>query len=66
MKYHVTTAGMGCKHCIARVTNALQSLGANITRMELNDFDIEYDGDTASVRRAIEDLGFEFKAIEAE
>jgi len=65
MLYHVKTNGMGCKHCIARVTGALNTLGAAIESMELNSFVIDYSGDTQAVRRAIEDLGFEVVSIEA-
>ena len=65
MKYRVTTSGMGCQHCIARVTNALNTIGADIVSMELNSFVIDFGEDTAPVREAIEELGFEVKAIEA-
>ncbi|MBO4848072.1 MAG: hypothetical protein J5586_02865 [Clostridia bacterium] len=64
MKYRVRTNGMGCKHCIARVTKAMEALGANIVTMELNDFVIEYGGDTAGVKAAIEALGFGVVSIE--
>ena len=65
MLYHVKTSGMGCKHCIARVTGAMNALEAKIVRMELNDFEIDYEGDKNAVRRSIEDLGFEVISIEA-
>ena len=55
---------MGCPHCIARVTNALKSLNAEIISIELNSIDIDYNGDIAAVRRGIEDLGFEFVSAE--
>lgn len=64
MIYSVKTEGMGCQHCIMRVTNAMNALGAKIIKMELNDFTIEYSGDPAAVREAVEDLGFDVKSVE--
>lgn len=64
MKYRVVTEGMGCKHCIARVTNAMEALGAVIEKMELNDFTVEYAGDAANIREAVEDLGFDVISVE--
>ena len=64
MDYRIKTEGMGCKHCIARVTKALESLSADIKNMELNDFTIGFGGDINAVRAAIEALGFKVKSIE--
>lgn len=64
MKYRITTEGMGCPHCIARVTKALESLGAKIESMALNDFTVEYGGGADAIKKAIEDLGFKFKSAE--
>ena len=65
MKYNVKTSGMGCAHCTARMTKAMNNLGAEIERMELNDFDVSYDGDIESIKTAIEKLGFKLISIEA-
>lgn len=65
MNYRIKTDGMGCAHCIARVTKAMESLGARIVSMELNDFTIEFGGDINAVKTAVEDLGFEFISAEA-
>lgn len=65
MKYRIRTSGMGCPHCIARVTKAMEAIGADIVSMELNDFTITFPGDTTAVRKAITDLGFEVISIEA-
>lgn len=65
MNYRIKTAGMGCAHCIARMTKAMEGLGARIVSMELNDFTIEFGGDINAVKTAVEDLGFEFISAEA-
>ena len=65
MEYRIRTEGMGCQHCIARVTNAMKELGANIKSMELNDFTVDFDGDSAKLKETIEDLGFDVISIEA-
>ena len=65
MKYRIRTTGMGCPHCIARVTKAMEQIGAGIVSMELNDFTVSFPGDTSAVKKAITDLGFEVISIEA-
>ncbi|MBO4384681.1 MAG: heavy-metal-associated domain-containing protein [Clostridia bacterium] len=64
MIYRVKTEGMGCPHCIMRVTNAINALGAAVRNMELNDFTVDYSGDSETLREAIEDLGFDVVSIE--
>ena len=64
MKYRITTEGMGCPRCMAKVTKAMEALGAEVTRMELNDFDIVYDGGLESVAETITALGFAFVSAE--
>lgn len=59
MKYEIKTDGMGCQHCIDRVTKAMNALGAEIIKVELNDIVIRFNGGEAAVREAIEDLGFD-------
>ncbi len=65
MKYRIRTSGMGCPHCIARVRKAMEELGASVDSMELNDFTVFYEGDTAAIKKSIMDLGFEVLSIEA-
>ena len=65
MKYSIKTKGMGCPHCIKRVTKAMEGLGAVIEKMELNDFAVESDRSEAEIRAAIEALGFEVTEIKA-
>lgn len=64
MKYRIKTEGMGCPHCIARVTKMLDSLGVKIENMALNDFTVEYDGGIDKIKAGIEDLGFGFVSAE--
>ncbi|MBR3382358.1 MAG: hypothetical protein IKG85_04900 [Clostridia bacterium] len=64
MKYNVKTAGMGCAHCIANMTKAMEAMNAKVTRMELNDFDIEFEGTPDEIRAAVTELGFDFISAE--
>lgn len=66
MKYSIVTKGMGCPHCIMRVTKAMQKLGAEIGKVELNDIAVESDKSEAEIRAAIESLGFEVVSVKAE
>ncbi len=66
MKYSVITKGMGCPHCIKRVTKAMEGLGAKIGKVELNDIAVETEKGEAEIRAAIEALGFEVVSIKAE
>lgn len=66
MKYAIKTEGMGCAHCIKRVSEAMDRLGAKIEKIELNDIVVELDKDEACVREAIEDLGFDVISINAQ
>lgn len=59
MKYTIKTEGMGCAHCIKRVTDAMNALGATPEKVELNDIVVDFDGDASALRTAIEDLGFD-------
>ncbi len=63
MKYIVKTEGMGCAHCIKRVTDSMNALCAKIDSIELNDISVEFSGDAAELREAIEDLGFDVISI---
>lgn len=66
MKYAITTKGMGCPHCIKRVTKAMTELGAEIGKVELNDIAVTTDRSEAELREAIEKLGFEVLSVKAE
>ncbi|MGN0766514.1 MAG: heavy-metal-associated domain-containing protein [Christensenellales bacterium] len=59
MRYIAKIEGMGCAHCIARVTNALKALGADAEEVKLGSARFSYEGETADVKDAIEDLGFD-------
>ena len=64
MDYRVITEGMGCQHCVARVTKAVTGLGAEIRKMELNDFTVAFSGDKEAIRKAVEALGFKVVSIQ--
>ncbi len=66
MKYSIKTKGMGCPHCVKRVTKAMETLGADIKKVELNDIEICSELPEAAIREAIEKLGFEVTEIRAE
>lgn len=65
MKYIITTEGMGCEHCIKRVTAAMQTLNAAIIYVKLNDIAVDFNGNENDLRNAIEDLGFDVISIKA-
>ena len=66
MKYSIITRGMGCPHCIRKVTKAMEELGAQIEKVELNDIAVYSDKQEADIRAAIEAKGFEVVSIKAE
>ncbi|HAY20394.1 MAG TPA: hypothetical protein DCY17_06435 [Clostridiales bacterium] len=66
MKYTITTEGMGCEHCIKRVTAAMQALNAAIVYVKLNDIAVDFNGNENDLRNAIEDLGFDVISIKAQ
>ena len=66
MKYSIITKGMGCPHCIKRVTKAMTELGAEIGKVELNDIAVTTDKSEKELREAIEKLGFEVLSVKAE
>ena len=63
MKYVIITEGMGCGHCIGRVTAAMNALGAKIDKIELSYICVESNVEEAVIREAIEDLGFDVVSI---
>lgn len=66
MKYSIITRGMGCPHCIKKVTKAMEELGAQIEKVELNDIAVYSDKSEADIRTAIEAKGFEVVSVKAE
>ena len=66
MKYSIITRGMGCPHCIRKVTKAMEELGAQIEKVELNDIAVYSDKTEADIRAAIEAKGFEVVSVKAE
>ena len=66
MKYSIITRGMGCPHCIRKVTKAMEELGAQIEKVELNDIAVYSDKSEADIRAAIDAKGFEVVSVKAE
>ncbi len=63
MRINVITKGMGCEHCIKRVTAAMESIDAKIESMQLNNFTVETSSDKSVIKDAIEDIGFDVVSI---
>ena len=60
----LTIEGMGCMHCVAKVTKAMESLGANVVSCEIGKCEIEGVDDVDRLRDAIESIGFELISAE--
>ena len=64
----LTIQGMSCGHCVGRVKQALGKLaGVEIETVEIGSATVRYDAAQVtpeSIRRAVEDLGYEVSAAE--
>ena len=56
--------GMGCMHCVAKVTAALKELGADVKSCEIGSAEIGPFEDQAKLKEAIESAGFELESVE--
>ena len=56
--------GMGCMHCVAKVTKTLEAIGANVVSCEIGKCVIEGINDVDAIRTAIEGIGFELISAE--
>lgn len=56
--------GMGCMHCVAKVTKAMQEIGATVKSCEIGACEIEGVNDVDRIRDAIEGIGFELISAE--
>lgn len=59
----ITIKGMGCMHCVAKVTAALREIGAEIESVEIGKAIIADYPDTVKIEAAIKDAGFELESI---
>lgn len=57
----VKIEGMGCMHCVKKVTNALSGIGAEVKKVEIGSAEVE--GDPKAIRAAIEGVGFKVTEI---
>ncbi len=58
----VKIEGMGCMHCVAKVTAALKEIGADVKKVEIGSAEIGAF-DPKKVTEAIERVGFTVKEI---
>lgn len=65
MKYLITIDGMGCGHCVARVTAALNDVGALVESVKIGSAVADFSGDVDTIKTAIEEIGFDIISIEA-
>ena len=56
--------GMGCMHCVAKVTKAMESLGAKVLKCEIGSCEIEGVEDVDLIRETIEGIGFELISVD--
>ncbi len=56
--------GMGCMHCVAKVTAALKEAGAEIVSVEIGKAVIAPFGDPDKLHKLISDAGFELESID--
>ena len=56
--------GMGCMHCVAKVTKAMESLGAKVIACDIGSCEIEGVDNVDRIRDAIEGVGFELISAE--
>ena len=56
--------GMGCMHCVAKVTKTLEALGAKVISCEIGSCEIEGINDIDQIRNAVESIGFELISAE--
>ncbi len=64
MKYRIKLSGMGCSHCVQRLTNAMKAIGASIISIQLNDCVVDFGDDDQPLKEAAEELGFDVLSIE--
>lgn len=58
----VKIEGMGCMHCVAKVTAALKEIGADVQKVEIGSAELK-DFDPKKVTEAIEGAGFSVSEI---
>ena len=56
--------GMGCMHCVAKVTKTMEVIGAKVVSCEIGKCEIEGFNDVEAIRTALEGIGFELISAE--
>ncbi len=64
MKKKIEISGMSCKHCVARVENALKENGISGAEVGIGEVKADFGGlDNAAIKDMIESLGFDVVSI---
>ena len=67
--YQLSIDGMGCAHCIARVTDALKGAGFTVLACEIGSArvasELDSDGASAAARAALDEAGYDLIEITA-
>ena len=56
--------GMGCMHCVAKVTKTMEALGAKVISCEIGSCEIEGIDNVELIREAIKNAGFDLVSAE--
>ena len=68
--YRLKIDGMGCQHCVSKVTNILKESGFDVVSVELNDAKIRSDMTPATLLKTagtvLEDEGYMLTTVLAE
>lgn len=57
-------SGMGCMHCVAKVTAALKAIDADVKKVEIGSAEIGDGVELEKLKVAIENAGFELVSAE--
>ena len=55
--------GMGCMHCVKKITEALQATGAEVEKVEIGSAEIKDFADVDALKAAVENAGFSLVSV---
>lgn len=61
--YRLEIEGMGCAHCVHSVERALLDLGSCVNDIQIGLADVLWDGSKDALKAAVEQAGYDIKAI---
>ena len=64
MHYLLKIDGMGCKRCVQRVNDALAAAGAEELNVEIGKADAVFEGTAETLKKAVEDAGYDVLSVE--